>query len=222
MRAFALRGMARRPFIRYNEVLEIGTSSSMKTKKHKPKIGLALGGGGARGIAHLGVLQVFEENKIPISIISGTSMGAIIGGCYAAGNSLQKIERVIKRLSKEKMFAWSNIHLFRESLLKSGRIGGYLKSLINGMDIKDTAIPFVAVGVDLESGKEVDMREGELLKALMASSSFPPLFPPVFFNGHYMIDGGILNNIPVNVIRPEVDIVVGVQLKNYISQQFIS
>ena len=194
----------------------------MESNTNPVRIGLALSGGGARAIAHLGVLQVLEEHGIPISIIAGTSMGAYIGGSYAAGASLNAIEEVVSDIGSHKILTWGNFNILRESLIKPNKMEDHWRPLVGDTLTENTKIPFSATATDLESGKEVDLSSGPLIKVMMASGAYPTIFPPVFLNEHYLIDGGILNYIPVNMIRDKCDIVLAVDLESQSARQFIS
>jgi len=193
------------------------------------KIGLALGGGGARGFAHIGVLKVLEKNKIPIYQISGTSIGAVIGGAYAVYNDAQKVEAFMydfintdafKELNldvfdpdpKKSISYWKqlikttqrNISLFRtwrhQSMLSELQIEKIFNSFPDGK-IEKLAINFAAVATDLVTGRETVLLEGGLKQAVIASSSIPGIFPPVEMLNTKMCDGGVSDLVPVYVSR---------------------
>lgn len=187
------------------------------------KIGLALGGGGAKGLAHVGVLRVFEKYGIKISSIAGTSAGAIIGAPYALGLTADQILTHSEKFMKIKLLRISNFHLFNESLIKNDDAIAAIKDLTGEKTFSETKIPFKAIAVDLESGEEVVLENGKLWEALCASSAIPGIFSPCFINGKYLVDGGLLNNVPVNHLRKEnLDIVIGVELGSFTSKQYIS
>lgn len=192
--------------------------------KKEPKIGLALGGGGAKGAAHIGVLKVFEKYGITISSIAGASVGSIIGSAAAMGLKAEQILEINKKFNTRKFIKISNFRLFSDSLIKAKDINKAIVDLVGEATFKDTLIPFLAVAVDLESGEEVVLREGKLWEAARASSAIPFIFSPQFFQGRYLVDGGLLNNVPVDHLREQkdLDIIIGVELGGMTSRQFIS
>lgn len=167
----------------------------------KRKIGIALGGGAVRGLAHIGILKVLEKNQIPVSFIAGTSIGAIIGGLYAAGVSSFELEKIALNLGKGR--AWE---LFLPSLSHSGFISGghitkYLKTLISDSDITTLNIPFSAVATDFFTGIKYVFEKGSLLDAIKASSSVPVVFTPAVIGDRILIDGGLSVPLPTSVVR---------------------
>lgn len=192
--------------------------------KKEPKIGLALGGGGAKGAAHIGVLKVFEKYGITISSIAGASVGSIIGSAAAMGLKAEQILEINKKFNTRKFIKISNFRLFSDSLIKAKDINKAIVDLVGEATFKDTVIPFLAVAVDIESGEEVVLREGKLWEAARASSAIPFIFSPQFFQGRYLVDGGLLNNVPVDHLREQkdLDIIIGVELGGMTSRQFIS
>ena len=168
------------------------------------KIGLVLGGGGARGLAHIGVLKVLEREQIPISYIAGTSMGGLIGALYAAGISLDAIEAEIKKLSPtSQVIKLVDLKLAGVGLqLKGTRIYNYLATFL-GEDctFNDLNIPVGMVAVDTITGREVILREGRVVDAIRATISVPGIFSAVQTENLLLVDGGILNNVPVDVVR---------------------
>jgi NTE family protein len=178
----------------------------------EPKIGLALGGGGARGIAHIGVLKVLEKEGIKIDFITGTSMGSLIGACYALGLSLEDLEKEALSFNKRKALS----HLFdfgnpKISLLGGSKIHKYINHYLKDADFEDTKIPFQAIATDLSTGNEVILKNGDMSKAVIASISVPGIFPPVKIDDRYLIDGGIVNCTPVGLVeKMGADIIIGV------------
>lgn len=182
------------------------------------RVALALGGGGARGIAHLGVLEVFEEHNIPIDLIVGTSAGSIIGGMYANFKDTQIMHRQLINLKKWDLidFSLGNTLLFFSDL--KGPVEGYnLEDFIvkntTVNNVEETDIPFVAVATDLNEGKVYAFESGPLPLAIHASSAIPPVFTPVQAYSKLLVDGGVLEPVPVGVARtydPEVVIAVDI------------
>ena len=214
------------------------------TPAHRPRIGLVLSGGGARGIAHIGVLKVLEEQHVPIDAIAGTSMGAVVGGLYASGLSAREIERIMTSLNWQDAFRdrppREDLTLRRKQedqnfLVKFplGIRGGKLvlpKGLIQGQRLNqilrrltlpvaritsfdDLPTPFRAVATDLETGEGVILDSGDLTSAMRASMSAPGVFAPVERDGRVLVDGGISQNVPVDIARSMgVDILIVVDV----------
>lgn len=192
--------------------------------KRKIKIGLALGGGGAKGIAHVGILNVFEKYGIEIASIAGTSVGSIIGGGYALGMKAEELLRRGAVFNSKKFVRISNFNFFSDSLIKDKDINKAIMDILEEKTFEDIKIPFLATAVDLESGKEVILKEGKLWEAARASSAIPFIFSPVFLNGRYLVDGGLLNNVPVDHLREQndLDIIIGIEIGGLTSRQYIS
>jgi NTE family protein len=190
------------------------------------KIGLALGGGYARGLAHIGVLEVLEREGIPIDLIAGTSMGAIVGALYAAEKDATLVKKQAMQLD------WVALtSLVDPALAKSGFIGGkrvtkLLRRFIGDTDFKDLQIPLACVATDIISGEEVVIEEGPVLDGVRASISIPVIFTVFKRDGRYLVDGGLVNPVPVNVARKmgadfviAVDVTPGrVERANYLTK----
>lgn len=177
------------------------------------KVGLALGGGGARGIAHLGVYQRLAELGVPVHCIAGTSIGAIVGAIAAAGNVDRALEWCSlpdwKKLPKL-MFETS---LTAKALTPGKRVEALLDELIGAKDFSELEIPFAAVATDLYTGDRVMMNEGVLLSAVRASMSIPGVFPPVERDGRILVDGQLVDPVPVSVCRAMgADVVIAVDI----------
>ncbi len=168
----------------------------MKTKK---KIGLVLGSGGARALAQIGVLKVLERENILPDIIVGSSMGAFIGGIYAAGVSIEKIEQVACRTSKKFTGRMLLPGLPTSGLVNLNRVRKFLEELGANVNIEDMNICFAAIATDFTIGEEVILNRGLLIDAIAASIAIPVLFKPVYYQNKFLVDGGIVNPLPVNV-----------------------
>ncbi|MBI5399848.1 patatin-like phospholipase family protein [Candidatus Saganbacteria bacterium] len=164
----------------------------------RKKIGLALGGGVARGIAHVGVLRVIEESRLPVEYVAATSAGAIIGAVYAAGLSLARIEELALKIRWSKIL---KLAFFRPGLITSQVIEDLIIEYIGDKDFKELKIPLAVVATDLKTGGPVIIRSGSVARAVSASASFPGLFSPVIYNSQHLIDGGLAYNLPVSVVR---------------------
>ncbi|MGD8525069.1 MAG: patatin-like phospholipase family protein [Thioalkalispiraceae bacterium] len=159
-------------------------------------ISLVLGSGGARGLAHIGVLRWLDEHDYKIETISGSSMGALIGGIYAAGK-LETYTKWVSALDKSDVFSLLDFAYSRSGLFSGDRLMGKLKELLGDIDIEDLPLSFTAVACDLEARKEVWLKEGSLFDAIRASISIPTIFTPIKYKGRLLVDGGLLNPIPI-------------------------
>lgn len=176
------------------------------------KIGIALGSGTARGLAHVGVLKAFEELQIKPYAISGSSMGALIGGVYASGYPLVKIEEFVRGMNFGKFRKLLDLRFSMKGLVNGSKIEEFLCSVMVKKRIEDLDIKFCCVAADLLTGREVVFGRGSLVNAIRASISFPGVFVPVYHDGMYLIDGGVRNPVPVDLLPDECDIKVAVDV----------
>lgn len=165
--------------------------------KKKPKIGLAFGGGGARGMSHIGAIKAFEEYGLKFDYVCGTSVGSIIGAAYANGMKWQEILEVAKSL-KEKDIRTSKV-FFMPS--KTDGIESLMTETLGDIKVEDLKMPFSAVAVDIKTTKEVCISHGQLCKAVAGSCCVPGIFQPVEFGERLLCDGGLQNTIPANIPR---------------------
>ena len=191
--------------------------AEMDTVSGRPRIGLALSGGGARGLAHIGLLSVFEREGIPVDCIAGASMGGIVAAAYAAGVPAAEMCRKGMQLSHlSELVRLVDLGPFRRGLLEGERIRAYIAGLFpEGLTFADLRIPLALPAVDLVSGRSVSLCEGSVLDAVLATTALPGLFSPVQAGPWQLVDGGVLNNLPVDLVRrmgAEVVIAVDVQL----------
>jgi NTE family protein len=163
-----------------------------------PGIGLALGGGFARGLAHLGVLQVLEQNHIPISCIAGTSVGSILGAAYASGAPLARIIATCRTLRFRDFARW---RVSRLGLASNQRLGDLIERVFESRQFEDLKIPMAAVATDLNSGEPVVLTHGNLVDAIRASCAFPGLFEPVEIGTRCLADGGLVAPVPTRAAR---------------------
>lgn len=216
--------------------------------KEKLKVGLALGGGGARGLAHIGVLKVLERENIPIDLITGTSIGAIIGGAYALKKDISAIEKIAEKYSKisefnidfsfsekerkDKLFFLKkmsdflkkgyilNLELRRKYIDEGEEIKKIIKDLVGDKAFTDTKIPFAVVAADLIKGEKVILNQGKLFDALLASSSIPGMFPPVILDKKILVDGGIVDVVPIQAAQSlGANFVIGVNVGQTIKKR---
>ncbi len=168
------------------------------TEMHKPGIGLALGSGGARGWAHLGALRALSELGIRFDVVCGTSIGALAGGFYLTGQ-LPDLEVWARRLTRLKIIRLMDFGLAKNGLIAGNRLFGEMQRAIGDVQIEDLPCPFASVATDLFTGHEVWLNKGSLAEAIRASFSLPGLFEPVHLNGRWIVDGAIVNPIPISV-----------------------
>ena len=177
-----------------------------------PKIGLALGSGGARGLAHIGVIRALETHGIPIDYIAGTSIGSIMGSHYAAFPDHKKLMQLAYDFSNRKGFSLVDLTL-RGGLIKGMKIESIIAEILEGATFETLKIPFAAVATDFNTAQEVILRTGDLVKAIRASISVPGFFQPVHYEGRLLADGGLSQPVPSNVVRSMgADIVIAVNL----------
>ena len=167
----------------------------------KKKIGLALGSGGARGLAHIGVIKALEEKNIPIDIISGTSIGALVGGLYSAGIDVKTMEKIVSNVDKMMVAKIMVPKLFAAGFVDNKRVIEFIKNLVGDVKIENLKIPFACVATDLITGEEVLFKKGSLVDAIMASNAIPTIFQPVFLNNRYLLDGGLCNPLPISIAK---------------------
>ena len=178
-------------------------------------IALALSSGGARGLAHIGVIEELEAQGYHITSMAGCSMGALIGGVYAAGK-LEEFRDWMKTIDKKKMLELTDFSLSLNHLVKGTRIIKAIMEFVPDVRIEDLPIPYCAVATDWISGREVVIDKGSLFEAIRASISLPTFYEPVRRNGMILIDGGVVNPIPMNrVQRHEGDLLVGVDVSGH-------
>jgi len=183
----------------------------------KPKVALVLGSGGARGTAHIGVIRELVRQGYEISSISGTSMGALIGGVYASGK-IDEYESWMTSLSKRDVFNLVDFTLTKHGIIKADKVLNEIQSFISDRKIEDLPIKYSAIATDLKNKNEVVISEGSLFEAMRASISIPLVITPLQKNETLFVDGGVLNPIPVNrVARQKNDILLAVNVNSLIS-----
>ena len=180
----------------------------------QPKIGLALGSGGAKGLTHIGVIKILEKNNIPIDFIAGSSIGALIGAHYALYKDLKKIEEIAIETNWRTVLNLFDLALNR-GLIKGDKIEKLIESWIKNPDFNDLKIPLTVITTDLITGREINIASGSIIKAIRASISVPVIFKPVEYNGKLLADGGLSNPLPDDIARQMgADIVIAVNLDN--------
>jgi len=227
---------------------QIDDSLYVKISKNDFKVGLVLSGGGAKGLAHIGALKILEEEGVRIDYIGGTSMGAMIGGLYAAGYTIAQIDSIYKvtnfeeiiqdnlprsvksfyeRENEEKYaisFPFQNFKLGIPASFSKGQntydlFTRLLYDYRFEMDFNDLPIPFLCIATDIEKGEQIVFNKGNLAQAIVASGAFPTIFSPLEIDGKYLLDGGIVNNYPINEVRKMgADIIIGVDVQTSLSE----
>jgi NTE family protein len=180
----------------------------------KPKVALVLGGGAARGFAHIGVIRALEQEKIPVDMIVGTSVGSLIGAIYAYDRNSFELEWTAFMLGKDNIFDYGLLNAFTGmGVAKGEKLEEFVRSKVPVANIEDLKIPFAAVATDLNRGTRFILDKGPVARAVRASSAIPGVFPPVSHQGKLLVDGGVVDNIPVSVAREKgADIVIAVDI----------
>lgn len=193
----------------------------------KKKIALVLSGGGARGLAHIGAIETLESHRYEITSIAGCSMGALIGGMYAAGK-LPEVKDWVLALDRRKVLSLVDFSLSLTHLVKGDRVMEALKEIVPDVNIEDLPIPYTAVATDWNSGKEVVFDHGSLYDAIRASISIPLFLNPVRREEMLLVDGGLVNSLPLNrVVRHSGDLLFGINVSTHdyqgelLMQQFV-
>jgi NTE family protein len=168
----------------------------------RPRVGLALSGGGARGLAHIGVFQVLEREGIPIDYVAGTSMGGVIGAAIATGMSSADLEQISKKItSRRSMLRLVDPGIPNGGIVRGNRLLSFFEYEFGAKTFADLSLPLSVMAVDIRSHQEVVINEGKVSLALRATTSIPGVFTPFELGEHLYVDGGLLNNLPVDVIR---------------------
>ncbi|MDI6641117.1 MAG: patatin-like phospholipase family protein [Elusimicrobiota bacterium] len=183
----------------------------------RPRIVLVLSGGGARGLAHIGVLKVLKEEGVPIDAIVGCSVGALVGALYCAGMEIARLERISQEIG------WSDLTnisppsiigmLLREKQLSTEKMENYIKEHIGNKQFHELKIPFATVATDIKTGEKIIFQSGDVATAARASATIPGVFSPVEYRHRYLVDGGLIDNIPVDLAKLfDADIIIAVDI----------
>lgn len=185
---------------------------SMPDDMTKPKIGIALGSGAARGWAHIGVLLALAEEGIEPDIVCGCSMGALVGAVYVTGE-LAALEKLVLEIDWKDVLGFLDVDLTSGGLIEGKHIEGFLGAIDNEANIEDMKKPFIAIATDMVTGREVWLQKGPVMPAVRASMAVPGVFSPVELEGKWLLDGGLVNPVPVSACRAlGADIVIAVNL----------
>lgn len=177
------------------------------------KVGLALGAGGAKGLAHIGVLQVLNQNNIKIDYVAGASMGAIVGAAFAAGADMDFLAKLAMSLNQTHIF---DVTMPRIGLLKGDKAQEIIKLITHNKTFSELDVPLAVVATDIETGKRVTFQEGDLTLAVRASMSVPGIFNPIRFNNMLLVDGAVVGRLPVDVLKEMgAEFIIAVDVKSW-------
>ncbi len=192
------------------------TNSKENSKLAKRKIGLALGSGGARGLTHIGVLKAIDELGIKIDYVAGCSIGAMIGGAYSIGMPIEEMEKIALHTNWIQMLKLFKPTLSLSSLVNDNYLSEFLVTIFGDKTFDDLKIPFSAVASDIQTGEAITIQSGDIATAVRASISIPVLFSPVTIANRKLVDGGIVNPIPVDILKVNnMDITIAVNLRRF-------
>jgi len=170
-------------------------------KNRNKKLALVFGSGGARGLAHIGVIKAFKENDIPIDIVAGTSVGAFVGGVYASGMDVESMEKIALEVDKITVAKVFRPKFFGPGFVDNRRVKEFIHDLVGDVNIDYFDIPFASVATDFITGEEVIFNKGPLVDAILSSVAIPAILQPVNINGRFFLDGGLSNPLPISVAK---------------------
>ena len=180
--------------------------------KKEPKIALVLGGGSAKGFAHVGVIRVLEQEKIPIHMVVGTSVGSLIGGMYAANPDSFQLEWMAFKIDRNDILDFSISA--KMGPVQGARLESFVEQNVKAKKVEETKIPFFPIATDLNTGETVTLEKGSLAKAIRASSSIPGIFVPVSYDNRTLVDGGVTDNVACDIAKAKgADIIIAVNLQ---------
>ena len=196
------------------EVVTPAETPQVPVPKKVPKLGLALGGGAARGFAHIGVIQVLEENGIKPDMVVGTSAGSVVAAFYASGKTGAQLQWLADSMDESQLTDWSVPFLSR-GMLRGDALGRYVNTQLNGLRIEDVKMPLGIVATDLQTGDGILFQRGDISLAVRASSAVPSVFEPVRIGNKDYVDGGLVSPVPVRYARQMgADIVIAVDISS--------
>ena len=173
----------------------------MRSSFSERKVGLALGSGAAKGLAHIGVLAALQEQGIHIDMIAGTSMGALVGALYAMGKDIDQIRSLAIDLGQKRFSFLADLTLPKSGFIRGRKIKNMLRLIIGDVEFRDLEIPFACSATDIESGQEVVIKQGLVREGVKTSCSIPVILTPTRLGGRYLVDGGLLDPVPVRILK---------------------
>ena len=180
----------------------------------RKKIGLALGSGSARGWAHIGAIRALRDAGIQLDYVAGTSIGALVGAVYASGD-IDSLEEVVLKFDWKRIAHFFDVVFPKSGLIDGNKVADFVRTHVKEINIEELPVPFSAISTNLATGKEVVIQEGDIIEAVRASISVPGIFTPVRKNGTILVDGGLVNPVPVNVVRQMgADFVIAIDLNH--------
>ena len=187
-------------FLRRNGDQAVGTDIPAEANRRRPTIGLALGGGAARGFAHIGVIRALIARGLAPDIITGTSIGAVVGGCFAAGK-MDDFEAWGRSLTRRSLLSYLDVSFSGSSLLNGAKLGERLSAGVGDLAIDKLPLRYAAIATEIDTGHEIWLTRGRLADAMRASYALPGIFPPVRLGERWLVDGALVNPVPVSVAR---------------------
>lgn len=198
-----------------------GKTEPKTEPKKEPRIALVLGGGSAKGFAHVGVIRILEQEKIPIHMIVGTSVGSLIGAIYASNPNSFQLEWTAFKIERGDILDFSIVSS-KLGPVQGARLESFVEQAAKAKKVEDTKIPFFPVATDLNTGETVTLEKGSLARAVHASAAIPGIFVPVQFGNRLLVDGGVSDNVACDIARAKgADIVIAVNLQNDIKSSDI-
>ena len=173
----------------------------LRSSLSERKVGLALGSGAAKGLAHIGVLAALQEQGIRMDMIAGTSMGSFVGALYACGKDVDQIRSLAIDLGPKRFSFLADLALPKSGFIRGRKIRNMLRSIIGDIEFRDMEIPFACSATDIESGQEVVIRQGLVREGVRASCSIPIILTPTKLRGRYLVDGGLVDPVPVRILQ---------------------
>ena len=202
------------------------TQISIMSSEERPKVGLVLGGGGARGLAHIGVIKVLEEEGIPVDIVVGTSVGALIGALYAGGVDMEEIEQLAEEIGWNDLvdLSLNPIKLFgMKHIISADKMERYIAEKIKNRRFDELDKPLALIACDIQTGERIIFREGMVAPACRASASMPGIFEPVEYRHRFLVDGGMVDNVPADVAEiMGADVIIAVNVEGSYSEYRLS
>jgi NTE family protein len=194
--------------------MKFSINNFFRSKKKKKGVGLVRGGGILLGLAHIGVIKELEINKVKPDYIVGCSIGAIIGAYYAFNPNIRDLERIANSLTKLKLLKLLHASNLKKSVLSTEHIREFLEKIIGNRKFSEAKIPLKIIATDLKTGEEVILEKGNVIDAIIASISIPGIFPPVKLGNRLLVDGGVVNPTPINVLKNRgVERIIAVDLR---------